>query len=101
MNTLSHKGWTILQVCLGAVILVIMILAFTVFGEKQSDGSFVAIRTPFTVFLGFFVLFCGFLLILAEVRKRTGQLNVKTFLLTALWLGGIALLLTLTSYLRD
>lgn len=97
---MSNKMWTVLQICCGVAIVVIMILGFTVFGEQQSDGSFIAVRNPFTVFLGFFLLFCGFFLVLAHVRKRTGELTLKTFLLTALWLGGIALLLSVTSYLR-
>ena len=101
MNTLSHKGWTVLKVWVGIVTLVFVILVFTVFGEQQSDGSYVTIRAPFTIFLGYSALFCAFLLILAEVRKRTGELSVKTFFLTALWLGGIALLLTVTSLFRN
>lgn len=101
VNALSNKGWTALQICSGAAIVVIMILGFTVFGEQQSDGSFVAKRTPLTVFLGLLLPFFGLFVILAEVRKRTGELSVRTFLLAALWFGGIALLLTLMSLFRN
>lgn len=97
---MSNKTWTVLQICCGVAIVVIVILGFTVFGEQQDDGSFVAVRNPFTIFLGFFSLFCGFFLVLAHFRKRTGELTLKTFLLTALWYGCIALLLSVTSYLR-
>lgn len=99
---LNDKTWRTLQVSVAVFAVILMLLAFFLLAEPQGDGTYrVGEVTVWTKLIGFVLLCCGIFAILAEVRIRTGDLSLRTFLLAALWIIALAILLGAIRYLRQ
>lgn len=100
---MSDKKWLLLQIFFGVSIIALIFPAVFLFGERQSDGTYtLGERNVWTNIMAVYVIFSIFFIFLAEVRKRTGKrVTGKTVLLAVLWILGIVLLLSITSFFRQ